>query len=208
MRAVQGIRLPLRLPCMAVTLRTPWETGGLPVPNVAEEFNAYVASRQRSLVRTAYLLTGSHHEAEDLVQTALTKTYLAWHRIRKPDAADAYVRRVMINEHASWWRRAWRHRERSTSSVPEPVVEPPADVGEHEQIWQLICDLPPRQRAVIVLRYYEDLTPREVAAALDCSVGTVASQTHRALATLRRLYASPPGAHHDKAVGTPRKEVR
>jgi RNA polymerase sigma-70 factor (sigma-E family) len=178
------------------------------VLDVAEEFNVFVASRQRSLVRTAYLLTGNHHEAEDLVQATLTKTYLGWHRIRNMDAADAYVRRAMINEHTSWWRRAWRHRERSTSAVPEPLPVPSADVGEHEQMWQLICDLPPRQRAVIVLRYYEDLTPAEVAAALDCSVGTVASQTHRALATLRRRYAIPSEPRRAKAAGTARKEVR
>jgi RNA polymerase sigma-70 factor (sigma-E family) len=170
------------------------QNGGWPVPDasdVAEEFQAYVATRQRALVRTAYLLTGNLHEAEDLVQSALTRTYLAWHRIREVQAVDAYVRRVLVNEHSSWWRRAWRRVERSTDNVPERPAEPGPDLVDRDEMWALVCTLPPRQRAVVVLRFYEDLSPAEVADALGCSVGTVGSQTSRALATLRERYGEP-----------------
>ncbi len=105
----------------------------------AEEFSAYVAARQQHLVRTGFLLTGDHHAAEDLVQSALARTYLSWDRIRDKGSLDAYVRRVMVNEHTAWWRRAWRRRERSTDSVPEPrgpatysPVE--SDPGERDEV--------------------------------------------------------------------------
>ncbi|MEQ4207032.1 SigE family RNA polymerase sigma factor [Actinopolymorpha sp. B9G3] len=149
------------------------------------EFSAYVAARHHALVRTAFLLTGDHHTAEDLAQTALARTYLAWERIRDKGSLDAYVRRVMVNEHTTWWRRAWRRRERSTDNVPEREVWSPPDMGERAEVWTLVCSLPPRQRAAVVLRYYEDLSEAETAQALGCSVGTVKSQTSRAIATLR-----------------------
>ncbi|GAA5030856.1 SigE family RNA polymerase sigma factor [Actinopolymorpha pittospori] len=162
--------------------------------DVAEEFAAYVASRQRALVRTAYLLTGDLHEAEDLVQSALTRTYLAWHRIRDRNSVDAYVRRVLINEHHSWWRRAWRRAERSTDTLPERPGAADSRFEERDEMWELVQTLPPRQRAVVVLRFYEDLSPTEIAAALGCSVGTVGSQTSRALAALRARYEQSPDA--------------
>jgi RNA polymerase sigma-70 factor (sigma-E family) len=168
------------------------------VADVAEEFNAFVAARQRALMRTAYLLTGDRHEAEDLVQATLTRTYLSWHRIRDPRAVDGYVRRIMVNEHTTWWRRAWRRVERSTDAMPDHPVPPLPDLADRDEVWELVRGLPPRQRAVIVLRFYEDLSPAEIAVTLGCSAGTVASQTHHALATLRaRLAASRsdgPGA--------------
>jgi DNA-directed RNA polymerase specialized sigma24 family protein len=83
-----------------------------------EAFSEYVAVRQRALLRTAYVLTGNHHAAEDLVQTALARVYLSWNRIRDKQALDAYVRRAMVNEHTSWWRRAWRRLEHSTDDLP------------------------------------------------------------------------------------------
>ncbi|MEQ7004789.1 SigE family RNA polymerase sigma factor [Actinopolymorpha sp. B17G11] len=153
------------------------------------EFSAYVAARQHALVRTAFLLTGDHHTAEDLAQTALARTYLAWERIRDKGSLDAYVRRVMVNEHTTWWRRAWRRRERSTDNVPEEEAWSPPDMGERAEVWTLVCSLPPRQRAAVVLRYYEDLSEAETAQALGCSVGTVKSQTSRAIATLRERLA-------------------
>jgi RNA polymerase sigma-70 factor (sigma-E family) len=153
------------------------------------EFSAYVAARQHALVRTAFLLTGDHHTAEDLVQAALARTYLAWERIRDKGSLDAYVRRVMVNEHTAWWRRAWRRRERSTDSVPEQQAWSPPDMGERDEVWTLVCGLPPRQRAAVVLRYYEDLSEAETAQALGCSVGTVKSQTSRAIAALRKRLA-------------------
>lgn len=153
--------------------------------DLASEFSVYVAARQHALVRTAFLLTGDHHAAQDLVQSALARTYVAWGRIRDKGAADAYVRRTMLNEYHSWWRRAWRHRERSTATLPEHPSEPTDDPAERDEVWELLLTLPPRQRAAIVLRYYEDLTEAQTAHALGCSVGTVKSQTSRGLATLR-----------------------
>ncbi|MBM7788945.1 SigE family RNA polymerase sigma factor [Tenggerimyces flavus] len=158
----------------------------------AESFDAYVAARQHALLRTAYLLTGDRHEAEDLVQTALTKTYLAWSRVRDP---DAYVRRAMVNVHISWWRRAWRREERPTDAVPEPTATPEPDLADRDEVWALVRSLPPRQRAVVVLRFYEDLTPAEVADILGCTAGTVASQTNRAIAALRARYDHQGGVH-------------
>ncbi|WP_020578601.1 SigE family RNA polymerase sigma factor [Actinopolymorpha alba] len=157
--------------------------------DVAEEFNAYVAARKHVLVRTAYLLTGDRHDAEDLVQATLTRTFLAWHRIRERNAVDAYVRRTMVNEHTSWWRRAWRRTERSTADLPERPADSPIDLADRDEVWDLVRTLPPRQRAIVVLRFYEDLSPAEIAATLGCSVGTVASQTSRAIAALRARYA-------------------
>lgn len=166
----------------------------------AEEFSAYVAARQRALLRTAFLLTGDHHAAEDLVQTALARTYLAWSGIRDKAALDGYVRRVLVNEHTSWWRRAWRRVEHTTDKLPErPTQDPTGAVDERDEVWDLVQTLPPRQRAAVVLRFYEDLSEAETAAALNCSVGTVKSQTSRALRTLRtriagaRLAGEPAG---------------
>ncbi len=155
------------------------------------QFCEYAAVRQQALLRTAYLLTSDLHAAEDLVQIALAKAYLSWGRLREPRAADAYVRRIMLNEHTSWWRRAWRHRERVVDAVPERVSDlpDPAQSGERDRMWELLQTLPPRQRAAVVLRYYEDMSAADTARVLGCSVGTVKSQTSRALATLRERLA-------------------
>ncbi|GAB3437366.1 SigE family RNA polymerase sigma factor [Flindersiella endophytica] len=157
--------------------------------SVDEEFSAYVAAHRAALTRTAYLLTGDHHAAEDLVQVALVKVYAAWRRIRKKQAIGSYVRRVLINEHVSLWRRAWRQLERSTDQLPDTNVWPPhADTSDlEEQLWGVVQALPPRQRAVIVLRYYEDLSVAEVAELLGWPVGTVQSTNARGLAKLRKL---------------------
>jgi RNA polymerase sigma-70 factor (sigma-E family) len=156
--------------------------------NVDEEFSAYVAAHRSALMRTAYLLSGDHHAAEDLVQAALAKVYAAWRRIRHKEAIDAYVRRVLINEHLGLWRRAWRRLERSTDQVPENAAPlPDADSGElKEVIWTAIQTLSPRQRAVIVLRYYEDLGDADIAGVLGWPVGTVKSTNARSLAKLRQ----------------------
>jgi RNA polymerase sigma-70 factor, ECF subfamily len=149
------------------------------------EFRAYVVARSHLLLRTAYLLTGDHQLAEDLLQTALTKTYLAWGRIRDRGSIDAYVRRVMVTTQVSWWRRRWR-AEIPTEALLEPAVrDEPPEVLERAAMWELLRGLPPRQRAVVVLRYYEDLSEVEIARTLGCTPGTVKSQAHRALASLR-----------------------
>ncbi|MGC4865166.1 SigE family RNA polymerase sigma factor [Micromonospora sp. DT53] len=154
--------------------------------SLEEQFREFVAARSAALLRTAYLLTGDWATAEDLLQTALTKTYLAWKRLGGIEAVEPYARRVLVNTSTSWWRRRW-HGERPTEVLPER-----AGVDEIEQqldrdlLWRHLRELPNRQRAVLVLRYYEDMSEAQTAAMLDISPGTVKSQASRALATLRR----------------------
>ena len=151
-----------------------------------EAFRTYVAARSPGLLRTAYLLTGSRADAEDLLQTTLAKTYLAWDRILERDAVDGYVRRVMVNTQTSWWRRR-RVTEYATDDLPERAAGRDAteDHALHDALWSALATLPKRQRAMVVLRYYEDLSEAETAHVLGVSVGTVKSTTSRALAKLR-----------------------
>lgn len=149
------------------------------------QFEEYVAARRASLLRTAYLMTGDLATAEDVVQTALAKLYLAWNRVDAEGAVHAYARRIVTNEVTSLWRRAWRRHEAPTDRLPETPVAPAYDEGLGAELWELVGSLPPRARAVVVLRYYEQLTESEVAEAMGVSVGTVKSQCSRALATLR-----------------------
>ena len=150
------------------------------------DFTAYLQARQGRLLRTAYLLTGDQHQAEDLLQTSLAKLYLAWDRVHDRESVDAYVRRIMVNENNSLWRRAWRRREQPTDVVPEVSTAPPSyDDGSSAALWSAVQTLPRKARAVLVLRYYEELTEAEAAEVLGISVGTVKSQTSRALARLR-----------------------
>ena len=157
------------------------------------EFEQYMAARQPSLLRTAYLLTGDRHAAEDLVQTALAKLYLSWDKVQRRELVDGYVRRIMVNENNSWWRRAWKRREVCTGEVPDEVgVEDVHDDGQRSALWDFVQTLPRKQRAVVVLRYYEDLSEAEIAETLGISVGTVKSQASRALAALReRVHIQP-----------------
>jgi RNA polymerase sigma-70 factor (sigma-E family) len=149
-------------------------------------FRDYVAARSAALLRTAYLLTGNRADAEDLLQTALAKTYLAWDRIREREAVDGYVRRIMVNTQTSWWRRR-KVAEYPTDDLPERTESRSAtdDVALHDALWSALGQLPTRQRAMVVLRYYEDLSEAETAQVLGVSVGTVKSTTSRALAKLR-----------------------
>lgn len=147
-----------------------------------DEFADFVRVRQRSLLAFAYVLTGSHHDAQDLVQAALVKTFLRWKHLSPGTNLDPYVRKVVLNEHRSIWRRAWKRREHSSAELPSTASY---DEVDKHPIWQHVLALPPRQRAVVALRYIEDLSVREVAAILGCAEGTVKSQASRALATLR-----------------------
>lgn len=150
------------------------------------EFSAWMSARQPALLRTAYLLTGDHHSAEDLVQTTLAKVYLSWDKVHRREVIDGYARRILINENNSIWRRAWKKREVSSSEIPDRVGRSDEyDEGQRDALWEFVQTLPKRQRAVIVLRYYEELSEAEIAEALGVSVGTVKSQASRALATLR-----------------------
>lgn len=159
--------------------------GGGAVGDADAEFQAYMAARWPVLVRTAFLLTGDRFLAEDLVQTALTRVYASWRRVRRADDVDAYVRRVLVNANSG------RFRKRR---VPEHLVAvaqdgrshaPHESLAQRSTLMTALAELPPRQRAVVVLRYWEDLSEREAAAVLGCSVGTVKSQASKALARLR-----------------------
>ena len=150
------------------------------------DFAAYLQARQASVLRTAYLLTGDRHTAEDLVQTAFAKLYLSWDRVRDQGSIDGYLRRIVVNEHNSLWRRPWKKREHATDEVPEPTPTlDEYDDGRSAALWALVQSLPKKARAVLVLRYYEELSEAETAEILGVSVGTVKSQTSRALAALR-----------------------
>jgi len=144
-----------------------------------------VTTRSGSLLRSAYLLTGNRADAEDLVQAALAKTYLAWDRIEDRRALDGYVRRAMINTHISWWRRR-RLEEYPTDELPDQVVADHASASDlAETLRRAVDRLPQRMRAAVVLRYFEDMTEAEVADALGVSLGTVKSTVSRAVAKLR-----------------------
>jgi len=156
------------------------------------EFAAWMTARQPSLLRTAYLLSGDHHTAEDLVQTTLAKVYLSWDKVQRREVIDGYARRILVNENNSMWRRAWKKREFSSDEIPDrTTVSDTYDEGHSQALWQFVQTLPRRQRAVVVLRYYEELSEAETAEVLGVSVGTVKSQASRALATLR---AAAPAA--------------
>jgi RNA polymerase sigma-70 factor, ECF subfamily len=158
------------------------------------EFTAFVTARGQALLRTAYLLTGDHQAGEDLVQTALAKTYAAWPRIRSREAVEGYVRRTMVTTHVSWWRRRWRGEtptDPQSGALPEPPGHDPTGAhDERDRMWRHLATLSERQRAVLVLRFYEDLGEAEVAALLGCSAGAVKSHTSRALARLRAELAT------------------
>ncbi len=148
-------------------------------------FTAYVAGRRAHLFRTAYLLCGDPHRAEDIVQTALAKLYVAWPRASRADSVDAYVRRVIINSHLDETRRPWRREsptedERLDRAAPAGVAPEDADA-----LWAALKDLGPKQRRVVVLRHYWGLSVEETAADLGVSPGTVKSQTSAALEKLR-----------------------
>jgi len=146
------------------------------------DFEEFVVVCSDRLLRTAYLLTRDPALAEDLLQTALTKAWFAWKRLDKQP--EPYVRTILVNTYATWWRRRWRG-ERPTPDLPEPRYSPGDAPETHHDLWVALGRLPRRQRAVVVLRYFDDLTEADTAEMLSCSVGTVKSQTAKALARLR-----------------------
>jgi RNA polymerase sigma-70 factor (sigma-E family) len=154
------------------------------------EFAAFVDAHSGPLHRYAYVLTGSSAEAEELVQETLVKVYLAWDRIQHDGSPHSYTRTAMARTHVSRWRSLTRRsaledrvsldRSRRTDRCWQ------TEAADRDETWRLLATLGPRQRAVVVLRYYEDLAERDIAHVLGCSVGTVKSQLSRALSTLRR----------------------
>lgn len=155
----------------------------------ADALRDFIASRSAALLRTAYLLVGDREHAQDLLQTALIKTFVAWPKIRDKGAVEAYVRRTMSTTATSWWRgRRWR--EHPADDLPDrPDLDRMEPQLERDAMWAQLKALPVRQRAVLVLRYYEGLSEAEIAETLGLSRGTVKSHASRALATLRTQLA-------------------
>lgn len=155
------------------------------------EFGDYLDSRAAVMRRTAYLLCGGDwHRAEDLVQTTLAKIYVAWPRIRKDGSVDAYSRKVMVRTAIDESRKAYRRRESVVEDLPEVLSTPPPRVEDAVDVRRALAQLPAGQRAVVVLRYWEDLSVTETAQALGKSEGTIKSQAAKGLAHLRRLLAA------------------
>ncbi|MET8326781.1 SigE family RNA polymerase sigma factor [Streptomyces sp. NPDC005181] len=151
-------------------------------------FSSYVRARGPVLLRTARSLTANPSDAEDLLQTALTKTYVAWERIEDHRALDGYVRRALLNTRTSQWRKR-KVDEFACDELPEQEAAPAPDPAEqqslHDAMWRAVLKLPDRQRAMVVLRYYEDLSEAQTAEVLGVSIGTVKSAVSRALGKLR-----------------------
>jgi RNA polymerase sigma-70 factor (sigma-E family) len=148
-------------------------------------FIDFVLSRYAGLVRSGYLLTGDRGLAEDLVQQCLMATYRGWHRLDDPANAEAYTRTSMVRLATRWRRRRW-HGEVPTDPMPEASLSDHAPgVATSDVVRRALAALPPAQRAVLVLRFFDDRSEDEIAAMLRCSVGTVKSRTSRALAALR-----------------------
>ncbi|GHH60221.1 DNA-directed RNA polymerase sigma-70 factor [Kitasatospora indigofera] len=152
------------------------------------EFQVFVTTAWPRLSRTAFLLAGDRHTAEDLVQTTLEKTYVAWARVRRTDDPYAYVRRILLNEQAGRFRR--RLPEFLVPAVPErPAADAYDRADDRTGLLRALAALPPRQRQAVVLRYWEDLSESQAAAAMNCSVGTVKSQASKGIAKLRAAAA-------------------
>ncbi|MFN8084391.1 MAG: SigE family RNA polymerase sigma factor [Dermatophilaceae bacterium] len=168
-------------------------------------FTAFMTSASPSLTRTAWLLTGNGDAAQELVQAALVKTYVAWPRVRDGQAL-AYARAVLVNHHREQWRKFGR--EAAVDETPEPAVlaerrSPTATSDDRDQIIRLLDHLPPQQRTVVVLRYYADMSEQAVADQLGISVGAVKSAASRGLAALRPLAsAAAPSAAEPAATST------
>jgi RNA polymerase sigma-70 factor (sigma-E family) len=151
-------------------------------------FEEFVAARGQALLRFAYVLTADPHLAEDVVQTALLKALRHWRRVERSAQPEAYVRRIVVTTWADHWRRA--SSSEVAGDVPEGRSEDPADrIGTADEMWQALSALAPRQRAVLVLRYYLDLDDEQIARQLGIARVTVRTQASRALATLRERWA-------------------
>lgn len=154
------------------------------------EFSEYVAARSLALTRTAYLLCGDRHRAEDLVQTALTKLYVAWGRARRADSIDAYVRKILVRASIDDSRRPWRRREFMFAASMPDTGSPPTDESYQSPLLDELRCLPHGQRAAVVLRYWHDVSVEETADLLNCSTSTVKTQSARGLRRLREALAA------------------
>jgi RNA polymerase sigma-70 factor (sigma-E family) len=171
-------------------------------PSEEDRFTEFVRAHTATLFRTAYLATGDYQRAEDLLQTTLVRIYQRWSRVEAMDRPAAYARKVLLSQSASWWRR------RSSHESPQLVLEEQAwagrldEVAEHERVWAAVLTLPPRQRAVMVLRYYQDMPEAEIADTLGMAPGTVKSHAHAASQKLAVLLGG-----NAAAAGRPAKEA-
>ena len=172
---------------------------GGPAAGDPSSFEAYVAARGVALVRFAFLLTGDAHRAEDLTQDCLARAYLRWAAIRRTDQPDAYVHRLLINASRSWWRRR-SNRELPVEGTAERSAagDLSAESAERDAMQRLIATLPHRQRAVLVLRYYEDLDDATIAQILECTPATVRTHAMRGLNKLRERYAASVAVHTER----------
>lgn len=152
----------------------------------AAGFDGFVAAQSRALVRFGWLLTGDPFAGEDLTQTALLRAWRKWDRVEAADDPLRYVRSIMVNTYLTSRRRKW-HGEVPARELPEPSYDPQPAQDLRQELLLALGGLPPRQRTVLALRYYADCTEAETARLMKCSVGTVKSQSSKALATLRRF---------------------
>ena len=166
-------------------------------------FSEFVVARSPALHRAAYLMVGDVSLAQDLVQEALTKTYVAWPRLRDPSRAESYTRKAITTTAIGWFRKKSWYGERVSDSLPDRGTGGHEDqVTQTDWLWAALAELPVRQRAAVVLRYYEDLTEAQTAEAMGCAVGTVKSQVSAALVKLRERLGDDPTLLplHDLAV--------
>ncbi len=157
------------------------------------KFEDFMSAALPGLLRFGFVLTGNPHRAEELVQEALVKTYRRWRRLRL-DQPHAYVRRAMVTTYTSWWRRGRRETALPPGFDKTAESSDPTAYAERDAAVRALLTLPPRQRAVLVLRYYEDYSEADIAEAMGCSTGTVKSQASRALRALRTLLGEPDEA--------------
>jgi RNA polymerase sigma-70 factor (sigma-E family) len=179
---------------------------------IEAEFREFVAARWTALLRTAYLLTGDHHRAQDLVQNALVRVHRHWAKVLAEDdgseerGPEAYVRKTMVNLNTDWWRK-FGSRERPGGILPggdrPSSADAYAEMELREDLWAELRALPSKMRATLVLRYFEDLGETETAAILGCSVGTVKSQCSRGLARLQKAMAASGAAHRPTPSASP-----
>lgn len=157
-------------------------------PQDEAAFREFVAAARPRLVRTAYLLCGDPHEAHDLVQVTLMRVHRRWRSIERTDLPQAYARQVLVNLAASFWRRRLRAPLVALTALGDRgLPDPTVAFADRAELWEAVMALPPRTRAVLVLRYFEDLSEADTAAALQCSVGSVKSQASRGIARLRAV---------------------
>ena len=170
--------------------------------NARDDFSEFVVNHEQQLLRAAYLLTGDRGHAEDLLQTALSKAFRHWTRVGSSEHPAAYVRRAMVNTHISW-RRRLMSTEQVIGTIPDRGGEDvQSSSAVEDEVWQALLSLSPRVRAVLVLRFYEDLTEPETARVLGCSISSVNTYTARGLAALKRLL----DRHRETDLASPRRQ--